>query len=338
MRSAQPETQAAFRTVVAPEPSPRRITLERATLSLGSCFAEHMAQKLADYRFPVCSSPTGTLYNPFSVASALRRILGANPYTAEELFEHEGMWKSFDHHSRFDAPSVEEALQRINTALEQASGMVEKLGSIVLTFGTSWVYRLAGEDRVVANCHRLPSDRFERRLASVEEIISEYEALLDIVYRSYPELNIIMTVSPVRHLRDDPHENGVSKAHLLAAIYRLERRFSQIYYFPSYEIMMDELRDYRFYEANMTHPSGVAIDYIWMRFAEACLDEQAQGFLTAYEPIRRARGHRVQGAGSAAAKRFARRQLEKIERVARQFPMVDLAEDRAFFAGLCEEG
>jgi hypothetical protein len=301
---------------------------------MGSCFGEHIGSRLEEYRFALRLNPTGVLYNPLSIARALERVLDRRLFTADEPFFDRGEWKSFEHHSRFNAPTKEEFLDTANHSIRQAAQILERPGTVVLTFGTAFVYRLASDGRVVANCHRLAHERFTRTLASIEEIVAVCRTLLDRLYERFPALNVIVTVSPIRHLRDNPHENQVSKAHLMAAVYALERLYPALYYFPSYEIMMDELRDYRFYDSSMTHPAPLAIDYIWHRFTEACIAARSTRFIEAYAPLLGARAHRLRDSASEASRSFAAQQLARLQRLNTEFPGVRLDADRAYFESL----
>jgi len=188
-----------------------------------------------------------------------------------------------DHHSRFSSPTKEECLNAINRQYIAGAESLKNLDVLILTFGTAFVYQLTENGKTVANCHKQPRGLFTRKLLSVEEIVREYKEILGQIYRLRPKCLCIATISPVRHLRDNPHENLVSKSTLACAVHELEKAFPELYYFPAYEIMMDELRDYRFYEKDMAHPNGVAIDYIWEKFVDACVDDKSKRFIVEYE-------------------------------------------------------
>ena len=323
-----------FRTVVPVRANPRKIALEHRILSIGSCFVESIGRRLRRFHFHIRENPGGVLYNPHSVAHALKRLRGGAAYEQSEIFEHQGLWHSFDHHSRFSAPTPVQCLQRINAEFERARHMLSRLDVLIVTFGTVWAYFRRDNGALVANCHRLPHDRFERRLLGTEEIATEWHAVLSELFAEHEGLNVIATVSPVRHLRDDPHENTVSKARLITALDRLEHTFPQLYYFPSYEILLDELRDYRFYARDMAHPGELARDYIWDRFAEACLSSRARSLVDHLKPIHTAMAHRIAAPDSCAGRAFARKQLRKIEETGRRFPEVCLDEETTHFTEL----
>jgi len=321
-----------FRTVVSAAPAAVRIAAADPVLCIGSCFAEHIGARLEERRFNVCLNPAGILFNPVSIAASLTRIIEGRPYCRDDLFLHDGLWHSFDHHGGFSAPDPDVAVAAINEALSRASLRCRSLHTLILTFGTAFVYTRADTGAVVANCHKLPHDRFVRTMVGVETVVETLQPALDRLFAMRPALNLIMTVSPVRHLRDDPHENSVSKSTLLLATDRLRARYPGAYYFPAYEIMMDDLRDYRFYEADMTHPSGAAADYIWRAFIGACVDPHAAAFIDEYEPVIRARGHRGRTACAAAAGRFNASIRTLIDGLERKYPEIDFTADKDRFA------
>jgi hypothetical protein len=323
-----------LRTRVACRSNRLRITHTQHILSLGSCFAEYMAARLTVYRFTVCSNPTGTLYNPLSIASTIDRIESRRLFCEHELFEHEGVWSGYAHHSRFDAPNPEACLATMNQSLVAAIDAFNRMQTCIITFGTAFVYREKSAGFVVTNCHGLPHDRFTRSLAPIDEIVRDCNGFLSRLYAAKPGLNVILSVSPVRHLRDDAHENQVSKAHLIAAIHELQAAFPALYYFPAFEIVMDELRDYRFYAADLVHPSETAISYIWQRFQEACLDASSRQFISRYTPILTARNHTVSAPWSAKARSFARAQTQEVHALQQAYPGVNFSDDLAYFSAM----
>jgi hypothetical protein len=325
---------SAFRTIVTPEAHPAPLAVGQTVLSAGSCFADVIAERLRDNRFAICANPFGTVYNPLSLCVMFERILDKRYYERAEIFEHQGLWKSFDHHSSFNAPSPETLLQTVNAAVDTAYAALVDADHILLTFGTAFVYRLQNSGRVAANCHRLPHDRFERRLAAADAIIERCAGLFDRLAALPRRPKCILTVSPVRHLRDRPAENSLSKAHCIIAAHRLCDARENLYYFPAYELLLDDLRDYRFYAEDLTHPSRLAVDYIWQRFAQSCLDASAREFIAAYEPVRKARAHRIDPTAIGGTRRFARQMLAKVETIAARFPQARLEDDREYFRRL----
>jgi|WetSurMetagenome_2_1015567.scaffolds.fasta_scaffold00150_12 hypothetical protein len=322
-----------FWTVVPVPVLPQRISLRHRVLCAGSCFADTMGERLREFRFNACVNPSGPLFNPASIATLLGRLQSQKPYTESELFEDGGLWHGWDHHGSFSAPSPEQCLSAMNAAFDEGTAAYENLDVLVLTFGTAFVYRHSGTGDIVANCHKQPARMFSRELLSVQEIVEEYSEIFSAVYARRPSARCIVSVSPVRHLRDSPHENLVSKSILVCAVHELEKLFPRLYYFPAYEIMMDELRDYRFYEADMAHPNKIAVDYLWEKFVGACMDEESRGFIGEYEPIQRAMEHKVMKSGEGVGK-FAEEQLRKLETLEKKYPGMGFEKERKYFKGL----
>lgn len=310
---------------------PFRISYQDHILSLGSCFAEHIGQRLSGFHFYSLLNPYGILYNPFSIAQGLQRLLQDAPFQQRELLEHQGLWHSFFHHGAFSHPDREEGLAGINAAYRRAQGFLLTANRLVITMGTAFVfiYRPSGE--VVANCHKLPGSAFERRRLHPREVIAALEPVLYELKNRQPELEVILTVSPVRHLRDGLLENQRSKAALLLACGELCRQLPFAHYFPSYEIVMDELRDYRFYAADMIHPSAVAIDYIWQRFGEAFFDEPTEQLMQRINKVLIASRHRPFHPSSEPHQLFLRQQLEIIAQLEREFPFLNMNREREAF-------
>jgi hypothetical protein len=313
-----------FRTVVQVEPAKAKIALRQRLLCLGSCFAEHIGGRLRENCFGTCLNPTGILYNPASIVCALRRLWEGRPYDKSELFEHAGLWRSFDHHSRFASAEPEACLKLINDSLQEGHHCLRHCHWLMLTFGTAaaW-FQPENPARPVANCHKLPQANFRRRMLAVPEIVESVQGLLETLSLALPQVQILLTVSPIRHLRSDAHENLVSKSRLVLAVDELSRRLENVHYFPAYEIMMDDLRDYRFYERDMVHPSEAARDYIWERFAQTFLDDEAQAFLADFAPVLRGARHRWQQPNPQAMEAFTRRQHERISRLVNKYPGVN---------------
>lgn len=327
-------TADRFRTVVDVPGSQFSIGRRHAILCAGSCFAETVGQRLRDFRFDACVNPSGSLFNPASIAALLRRLDLQEPYAEADLFESGGLWHSWDHHGTFSAATPGECLAAINAALTDGAAAFKNLDVLMLTFGTAFVYRHAITGNIVANCHKQPPGLFARELLSVKDIVDEYARMFNRVYTLRPDAHCILTVSPVRHLRDNPHENLVSKSILACAVHELEKMFPRLYYFPAYEIMMDELRDYRFYERDMAHPNEIAIDYLWEKFVEACVDEESRKFIKDYEPIRNAMCHEVMK-GGGAVKKFGNEQLKRVQELERKYPDVSLDKEKEYFTKLC---
>lgn len=257
-----------FRTEVKIESSHQKIGYEDTILSLGSCFSENIGNKLSDAYFRTDVNPFGVLFNPVSIKNSLDTLLSEKTLSEADLFQHGSLWKAFSHSSLFAGTSKENVLNNINERLVSSSQKLKKTKVILITFGTAWVYEYLKTSEVVANCHKLPASEFVRKRLCVDDIVSDYIALFHKIRTLFPDIHVIMTVSPIRHWKDGAHENNISKSVLLLSIEKLQKLFPFISYFPAYEIQMDELRDYRFYASDMCHPSPEAVDYIWKRFCE----------------------------------------------------------------------
>ena len=252
---------------------PFRLDFDAGIVSLGSCFSDEIGRRLQEGGFCIEQNPFGTLYNPASIASALRRIMYDEEICEEDLVKHEGLWHSWHHHGSFSRPTAGECLSVCNNRIHQAHAALKNASLLMVTFGTAWVYGLvANGGKTVANCHKLPQEIFVRRRMTVDEIVTLWQPLLQELSTFNPQLSILFTVSPIRHIGDGLHDNQLSKGTLLLAVDQLAS-FSNtsLSYFPSYEIVLDELRDYRFYGPDMVHPSELAVEVVWQRFREACM-------------------------------------------------------------------
>lgn len=295
---------------------------------IGSCFAENIGKKLEEAKFPVDINPFGILYNPACVARAVRMLLRPERYTERDLFERDGLYHSFDHHSRFSAMTESACLEGINERLAHSAAWFANATRLIVTFGTAYVYRLKDGGRIVSNCHKLPEDRFDRSRLSVGEVVGEWRELLLSVWERNPGLKVLFTVSPVRHWKDGAHANQLSKSVLLLAIEALQAEFpKQTAYFPSYELMMDELRDYRFYADDMLHPSPLAVEYIWERFVETGLSPASVSLLKEWREIQKALNHKPFRPESEAYRQFILQTLLKMERIREKMPSFDLAKE-----------
>ncbi|MDR2765178.1 MAG: GSCFA domain-containing protein [Tannerella sp.] len=292
---------------------------------LGSCFAENIGKRLTDGKFNVDVNPFGILYNPASTAEAIKRLLQPEVWSEKDLFFHEGLYHSWAHHSRFSAVTPAQSLHKINERLRAAAEHLRQTDWLLVTFGTAYVYRLKETGQVVANCHKLPDRMFVRERLSVSQIVETWEELLARLWRIRPAMKMLFTVSPVRHWKDGAHENQLSKSILLLAIEQLQAQHpQQVLYFPAYELMMDELRDYRFYAEDMLHPSEVAVQYLWERFAETWLDAAARETLEKVREIQQALNHRPLNPQNELYKQFLSQTLLKIERLCAKNPYLCL--------------
>ncbi len=320
-----------FRTILEPIDPGFHVGYADRVLCMGSCFAEHIGRRLADHKFQTCLNPFGILYNPLSLARGLELLLEKDHLDQQDLFEHQGLWHSFDFHGRFSLPDKNKALSAMQGSLEAARTYLEECTCLILTLGTAFVFEHREREHVVANCHRLPGSLFRRRMLSVEETTASLEGVLGALRTRLPDIKIILSVSPVRHLRDGLVANQRSKAVLLLAAAALQAKCSRLAYYPAYELLLDDLRDYRFYEEDHLHPSKEAVDYIWEHFLSSFLPENDRRLLSRVEKLRRAANHRPFHPGSKEHQAFLRSQLALVEELAAAWPQLDWETERKGF-------
>ncbi len=302
-----------FRTPVAIPPSPRKITLRTPVLAMGSCFAEVMGERLAAHKFTTQLNPFGVIFNPVSLAALLDGALAGRPADRKGLVQTREGWRHYDFHSRLGATDPEVLLAQTDAALAATGRFLADAGWLLLTLGTAFVYRRRDNGAVVANCHKVPNASFTKELLPLETVVSALNGVLSRLPGRHPHLRILLTVSPVRHTKDTLPLNAVSKSLLRVACHELASTHSHVQYFPAYEIMLDDLRDYRFYKPDMIHPSEVAETYIWQKLAEAYFDEQTQQFIREWARLRMALGHRPFNPHTEAHQNFLRSTLAQLE-------------------------
>ncbi len=322
-----------FRTIVSCTESLEKITYDSPVLMLGSCFAESIGNKLLQYKFIVTLNPFGIVYHPAPLAQNMARIITGQLYAEDELQQHNELWFSFDHHGRFSHSDNAVCLQQINSELQHAHQQLSSIKWLFITFGSAWAYRLKTNGHIVANCHKYPASAFERIRYDVDEIYQIWVDVISKLRSVNPDINVVFTVSPIRHLRDGTHENQLSKATLLLAVDKLNKDLANTGYFPAYEIMLDDLRDYRFYQEDMTHPSPMALNYIWQRFCESCISNDTVNMMQSIDDIVKAAGHRPIH-HTSAYRIFITRYLEKIEQLQQQLPQIDFSAERNIFRQL----
>ena len=296
-------------TSVEITPSARKIGYGDKILLLGSCFADNIGAKLNEHYFQATINPLGTLYNPASIALSLTDT--CFPITDSQIIYHNGLWHSMLHHGSFSSVDKVEMMARCQQSRAELQQALHEATTVIVTFGTAWVYEMDGE--VVANCHKLPANRFTRRCLTVNEIVDIWKPIV----QNTSEKHWIFTVSPIRHIKDGLHANQISKAILLQAVERLGHS-----YFPSYEIMLDELRDYRFYAEDMVHPSSVAVEYIWQRFVETYMTIDTQKEMRMLHQLWRDRQHRFLHPESPEAKAFQDQLNQRINLLQSSYPWI----------------
>lgn len=285
-----------FRTEIKPQPGFQGLITHSAPVVLiGSCFTDNIGGCMRHELFDVTVNPFGPIYNPASVCNAIEIIVGRRHILEEELFEHEGRSHSFRFHSRFSAPTRAEALLKMNSSIESAREALKKAGVLIVTLGTTRIFRHAATGHVVANCHKLPAKTFEEQSLTLDECTDHLHKLIGTARSLNPSLRVIFTVSPLRYLNHGAHANTIAKSTLMLAVDRVMEKCGNVYYFPSYEIMMDDLRDYRFYAEDMKHPSPQAVDYIYGIFSETYYSPLTLGQAQACRRLTRRLGHRQHG-------------------------------------------
>ncbi len=298
----------------------------------GSCFAANMSEYFLRNRFVLHSNPNGILFNPVSILQGLQHDVSQEPYTASDCVQQDKLWHSIHHHGVFGNTSQSGLLQNINERMQASHGFLKTTDWIILTFGSAWVYEWKESKTVVANCHKLPADLFEKRLLQPGEI----ETLFDEVYARMKQLNssakFMFTVSPVRYVRDGLVENNLSKSVLLQSVHRMVQQHKDCFYFPAYEMVIDVLRDYRFFEADMVHPNKQAVEYVWMKFAESFMDSETKAFVKNYEGVLTAKAHRPLHKVPEEWARFTCIMREKINELKTAYSFIDFSEDEQYFS------
>lgn len=275
----------------SPASTSEKISHTSKILLLGSCFSEHIGNKLAYHKFNVHSNPFGIVFNPLSIAGSLKRIITKNYFEPSEVFERNGAWFSFDAHSSITSGSRDALLSQLNQCIDEWYNYLKQTEYLIITFGSAYYYKYMQDNKIVANCHKIPQALFSRHKAEVEEIVDAYDEMNVELKKINPLLKIIYTVSPVKHLKDGVVENNLSKATLLLATNGLMQKTGGTY-FPSYELVTDDLRDYRFYETDMAHPNQIAIDYVWQKFSETYFSDHTKKLNNNVSEVLKAMQHR----------------------------------------------
>lgn len=298
-----------FRTNIQLKKERNQIDYQSGLLLIGSCFSENIYKKLDYFKFNTSSNPFGILYNPIAIEKLLTNAINEKEYSDKDIFQLNEHWHCFDAHSDCNAASKEEILSKLNSEISFTNEKLKDVSHLIITLGTARVYRHIESDKIVGNCHKIPQKKFLQELLSVKQVIASLENTIELIKAENPSINIIFTVSPVRHLKDGFIENMQSKSHLISAIHQVIDKRKQLYYFPSYEIMMDDLRDYRFYNEDMVHPSQQAVNYIWEQFQQVWVNESSQQIMKEVDTIQKGLAHRPFNPTSEKHKVF----LEKLQ-------------------------
>lgn len=301
----------------------------------GSCFAENIGNKLLNNKFNASVNPTGINYNPLSLATSIDRAISNTPIKQEELFFSNEVWQHFDFHSRFSHTNKNTTLKKINTAIKKFHENIKEANFLFISFGTSMVYELRENNKIVANCHKQASKNFNHRFVYPEEWLTKWSKILEDIFYLNNKIKIIFTVSPIRYFNSETVTNSFSKSSLFIGISKILDLYQNCYYFPSYEIMIDELRDYRFYANDMIHPSQIAIDYIYEKFLECFFDNNTKKLCEEIDKIIKASNHKPFNHSSKEYKNFCQQNLKKINAILSKFPQLNFeGEIKIFKLGL----
>lgn len=302
-----------FRTEIKLEKAKYPISVRHDILTMGSCFSDAIGNKLVENKFNAHTNPFGTTYNPVSIHKLLRAALN-NAYPASHSYvEHNGLFAHFDFHSVFSDPEKEVIEERVKSTIRELNTFLKTAHWIIITYGTSFVYKRNDTGDIVANCHKVPGQNFTKELLSEKKIVESFAGFYQNLKAVNPSCKIILTVSPVRHVKDSIPLNGVSKAILRTACHTITEQYPEVTYFPAYEIMMDDLRDYRFYKSDMLHPTAVAEEYIWEKFSETSFDKPTQEFLTHWKQIHAALNHKPFHNSSDSHRAFLQKLLTDLQ-------------------------
>ncbi|MGE9312478.1 GSCFA domain-containing protein [Niabella sp. CJ426] len=319
---------------------PEPVAYGNKLLLIGSCFTEHIGNALADYKFNVLQNPHGILFEPASVRHSLISYIENRKYTEADLFYLNEVWNSWHHHSRFSNINKEKALEAMNQSVEQAHHFLKDCDWVIITLGSAFSYILSSDnpekeryDLHVANCHRAPGQWFYKKLLGVEEIIAAMDNTYHRLRTFNPKIKILFTVSPVRHLRDGVTENNRSKARLIEVVHHMVDKFPGVYYFPAYELVIDVLRDYRFYDVDLAHPNYQATEFVLEKFTEACIDDASKPIMKEVKQVAIARRHKAFQPDTNAHQQFLKAHYEKAKGLMEKYAFLDLKEEMDYFSG-----
>lgn len=313
-----------FRTVIKAPENRQMLQHSDQVMLLGSCFSDNIGGKMRTGMMQALVNPFGTIYNPLSIAASVQRLISGEPIAGMTLFQQSGVWNSFAFHSRYSMGDKEATLNRMNSRIEQGHKMLKECKMLVITLGTAVVYRLQSTGEVVSNCHKVPQHEFTRSMASVDEMTDALNHMVDQLHEYNPELQVVFTISPIRHIADGLETNSLSKASLRVTVdnvIKAHKEYTE--YFPSYEIVMDDLRDYRFYATDMVHPSDVAVEYIWQTFQATYLDDRAAQAVARCERVMKRIMHRPMSNNSEVVERFNADTRTVVGNLVKEYPYIE---------------
>jgi hypothetical protein len=313
-------------------PTPvERISHSRKIMLSGSCFTEHIGQHLKEMKFDIMQNPNGILFDPLSVASSLISYLQPVLYRPEDLFFHNELWQSWKHHGQYSDTDQQSVLKNINHSQQAAHAFLKKADWLILTFGSAFTYILKDQQKSVANCHRAPAGWFTKKLQPVEDMLALLDEALHRLFDFNPGLQIVFTISPVRHIRDGVVENNRSKARLIEMVHQLVNKFNRVYYFPAYELVIDVLRDYRFYDRDLVHPNYMATNFVLENFMEHYMSRESKLLAEEVRKLQSSFKHRALHPGTDAHRRFLQEQYAKTLELAAKYPFLDFKTELEHF-------
>lgn len=322
-----------FRTKIPLKPSANKIDYNSKVVLLGSCFAENIGEKLDYFKFQTLQNPFGILFHPLAIERLIENAVRKKQYSDEDVFSNNGLWHCFDTHSRLSDSSKVNVLKQVNQAVLDSHSFLKEATHLIITLGTSWVYTHKASGKVVTNCHKVPQNEFEKQLLSIQQITESLTRIIQLVHALNTDAQIIFTVSPVRHIKDGFIENTLSKSHLISAVHQVlsskasytepvEAQSESLHYFPSYEIQLDELRDYRFYKEDMLHPNDLAVTYIWERFVSVWMVDLVKDTMKNVDIIQKGLAHKPFNPESKAHEQFLKNLDLKIDRIGAKYPFI----------------
>jgi hypothetical protein len=333
-KSAIRNQNMELRTTFNIEPSPSKITYNDSVMFIGSCFASSIGSQMETGRMPVMINPAGAVFNPVSVCNTLEIIISGKEFIKDDLYNYDGTFVSFHHYTDFSSEDPVKVLEKINKKSKEALAFFKKARFLFITLGTARVFRWKKTGAIVSNCHKIPADCFESELLTVSEIVTLWREKLNTLNSIFPGLKVVFTISPVRHWKDGAHGNQVSKSILFLAVEELLKHSTSPGYFPAYELMMDDLRDYRFYNDDMLHPSVAAINYIWDAFSRCYMDNRTIETWNEVVKITKACSHRFNTDSAVKIEKFAEHMLKQVTDLEDRVPVLDLTKEREYFINL----
>ncbi len=318
-----------FHLEFSPKPFNTKIVHQDNLFLIGSCFTENIGSKFKLHKFSVLENPNGILFNPVSISKSITSYIENKTFKQDDLFYENELWNSWEHHTRFSDVDLDVCLNRINASQQQAHQFLKTADWVFITLGSAFVYELENKS-VVANCHKVPTDKFKKKLLSVEDVLAVLDNVMHRIFMHNPIVKIMFTISPVRHLRDGFVENNRSKAVLIQAVHHLVNKFSKLFYFPAYELVIDDLRDYRFYAEDLVHPNYSATNYVWDKLVDCCIDENTIQLMKQLNEINAAVNHKSFNPTTKAHQKFIDSTLSKINTIKKLHPHINFSNDESY--------